>query len=196
MIRPPPRSTRTDTLFPYTTLFRSVGTFGSLRVVENIDKVRIYGVEGDLNWRVSQWLSLFASANYTNSRIERNQTRPYTVGNEAPLTPKYTINAGGQVKLPLSNRLTLLGRVDGRVTGPTWFSAVQDNDVPSYFGIANFRNSQRDTFTTVNARLGIQRGDLSLNAYVANLFDAKYFKDSAVTPEFGDRKSTRLNSSH
>src|SRR3546814_14121341 len=24
MIRPPPRSTRTDTLFPYTTLFRSV----------------------------------------------------------------------------------------------------------------------------------------------------------------------------
>src|SRR3546814_19005766 len=26
MIRPPPRSTRTDTLFPYTTLFRSQGT--------------------------------------------------------------------------------------------------------------------------------------------------------------------------
>src|SRR3546814_17659284 len=25
MLRPPPRSTRTDTLFPYTTLFRSVG---------------------------------------------------------------------------------------------------------------------------------------------------------------------------
>src|SRR3546814_4724226 len=27
MIRRPPRSTRTDTLFPYTTLFRSVGLF-------------------------------------------------------------------------------------------------------------------------------------------------------------------------
>src|SRR3546814_16622432 len=27
MIRRPPRSTRTDTLFPYTTLFRSVGKF-------------------------------------------------------------------------------------------------------------------------------------------------------------------------
>src|SRR3546814_20319497 len=26
MIRPPPRSTRTDTLFPYTTLFRSIST--------------------------------------------------------------------------------------------------------------------------------------------------------------------------
>src|SRR3546814_15481754 len=28
MIRRPPRSTRTDTLFPYTTLFRSVGDLG------------------------------------------------------------------------------------------------------------------------------------------------------------------------
>src|SRR3546814_10180334 len=31
MIRRPPRSTRTDTLFPYTTLFRSVQLFGFAR---------------------------------------------------------------------------------------------------------------------------------------------------------------------
>src|SRR3546814_1594039 len=31
MIRRPPRSTRTDTLFPYTTLFRSSATFSSQR---------------------------------------------------------------------------------------------------------------------------------------------------------------------
>src|SRR3546814_2137020 len=31
MIRPPPRSTRTDTLFPYTTLFRSPGRARSVR---------------------------------------------------------------------------------------------------------------------------------------------------------------------
>src|SRR3546814_2316816 len=30
MIRRPPRSTRTDTLFPYTTLFRSIASIGSL----------------------------------------------------------------------------------------------------------------------------------------------------------------------
>src|SRR3546814_14018512 len=30
MIRRPPRSTRTDTLFPYTTLFRSVGRHGGV----------------------------------------------------------------------------------------------------------------------------------------------------------------------
>src|SRR3546814_395919 len=32
MIRRPPRSTRTDTLFPYTTLLRSAGDAGQLRV--------------------------------------------------------------------------------------------------------------------------------------------------------------------
>src|SRR3546814_7797126 len=32
MIRRPPRSTRTDTLFPYTTLFRSASWIGSVRL--------------------------------------------------------------------------------------------------------------------------------------------------------------------
>src|SRR3546814_18991447 len=38
MIRRPPRSTRTDTLFPYTTLFRSTGTYiignGAVAVID------------------------------------------------------------------------------------------------------------------------------------------------------------------
>src|SRR3546814_11590831 len=33
MIRRPPRSTRTDTLFPYTTLFRSIGNWSALHLL-------------------------------------------------------------------------------------------------------------------------------------------------------------------
>src|SRR3546814_4872481 len=36
MIRRPPRSTRTDTLFPYTTLFRSVGLTPMVSMLETI----------------------------------------------------------------------------------------------------------------------------------------------------------------
>src|SRR3546814_3048816 len=36
MIRHPPRSTRTDTLFPYTTLFRSVEVAGYARRVDDL----------------------------------------------------------------------------------------------------------------------------------------------------------------
>src|SRR3546814_4193749 len=54
MIRRPPRSTRTDTLFPYTTLFRSLGAGGAERVISLIAahwvkkgwKVRIIAFDG------------------------------------------------------------------------------------------------------------------------------------------------------
>src|SRR3546814_1677875 len=42
MIRRPPRSTRTDTLFPYTTLFRSnLGTSGSIQAQSGASAVQI-----------------------------------------------------------------------------------------------------------------------------------------------------------
>src|SRR3546814_11043050 len=37
MIRPPPRSTRTDTLFPYTTLFRSTVQFAREHEFQGLD---------------------------------------------------------------------------------------------------------------------------------------------------------------
>src|SRR3546814_13504905 len=39
MIRRPPRSTRTDTLFPYTTLFRSLGNFCEV-IYQQLDEYR------------------------------------------------------------------------------------------------------------------------------------------------------------
>src|SRR3546814_4377705 len=44
MIRRPPRSTRTDTLFPYTTLFRSGGEeIAAPRVIANVGPKLLYG---------------------------------------------------------------------------------------------------------------------------------------------------------
>src|SRR3546814_15116068 len=43
MIRRPPRSTRTDTLFPYTTLFRSVAHAGLAGVVAHDRADRLFG---------------------------------------------------------------------------------------------------------------------------------------------------------
>src|SRR3546814_3238088 len=45
MIRRPPRSTRTDTLFPYTTLFRS-DVIGSLRTFAGLDRLVLGGGDG------------------------------------------------------------------------------------------------------------------------------------------------------
>src|SRR3546814_6292242 len=41
MIRPPPRSTRTDTLFPYTTLFRSAADAAAWRAIPQQLRLRL-----------------------------------------------------------------------------------------------------------------------------------------------------------
>jgi iron complex outermembrane receptor protein len=163
-----------------------VGDFGLLRATSNIDKVRIYGAEASLNYRVMPGLTVFASGNALNGRIMKNAARPYTVGNKDPAAPDFQINAGAQLEKPLTDRITLNARTDVRVTGPTAFSTVQNNTVPTIFGVdANYKNSTRATFTTVNVRLGVDVGNFSVSAFATNLFDKHYVEDVVVAPEFG-----------
>src|SRR3546814_15265222 len=50
MIRRPPRSTRTDPLFPYPTLFRSLGSFATVYLPDGADQAaiikRLAGLDG------------------------------------------------------------------------------------------------------------------------------------------------------
>lgn len=164
-----------------------VGPFGQLRVVENIDRVEILGIEGSLNYRLVSGWTIFASANYTDSKIKENATRPYTVGNRSPDTALFTVNAGTQVNAEIGRDLTLNGRFEGRLTGPTWFSAVQQNSVPNIFpfGPGNFSNTQRDTYLVLNGQVGLQRGRFGINVYASNLLNEKFLGEAIVTPEFG-----------
>src|SRR3546814_3350067 len=65
MIRRPPRSTRTDTLFPYTTLFRSrqrPAAIGIRRVPEVVDDQRHLGVAGRSEEHTSELQSLMRTS--------------------------------------------------------------------------------------------------------------------------------------
>src|SRR3546814_3948591 len=73
MIRRPPRSTRTDTLFPYTTLFRSVPEGASLSVNEGVEKrqrMLLFGVGGLLLTAAVYWL--FFTGNTDEGRSEEH----------------------------------------------------------------------------------------------------------------------------
>ncbi|MBB6124876.1 TonB-dependent receptor [Sphingobium subterraneum] len=163
-----------------------VGDFGQLRVISNIDKVRIWGLESSLNVRLMKGLSVFGTANYTDSKIKKNSSRPYTVGNKSPATPDFTLNFGTQVSMPLNDALTFNFRADARMVGPTPFHTVQDNTVPTIFALpANYKNSTRATYTTVNVRAGIETDHWSLSAYATNLFNQRSIEEAVVAPEFG-----------
>lgn len=177
-----------------------VGSFGLLRVVSNIDLVDLKGAEFNLNIRPVKGIRLFGSANYTDSSIKRNSVRPETVGNESPYTAKYTVNLGADAETAVTSGLSLFGRVDYRLTGPTWFSTVQNNTVPTLFsgllpisalqlpaavGNANYSKTRRDAFGIVNLRVGAHFGQYTLAVYADNLLDKQYLNEVIPAAEFG-----------
>lgn len=176
-----------------------VGPFGLLRVVSNIDRVKIQGAELGAQYKVMPGLSLEASGAVTDSTIKRNKVRPDTVGNEAPYTPEYTWNLAAQYDRPLTSALSLTSRIDIRGTGPTWFHVVQAQSNPTVFepvfgpvlGRANYSLTRRDEYTTVDLRVGIHTDRWSITAYGQNIFDERYLSEVIPAPEFGGSFATQ-----
>ncbi|WND03480.1 TonB-dependent receptor [Temperatibacter marinus] len=177
-----------------------VGTFGLLRVVSNMDKVDIYGAELDINYAVNENIRVYAAGNITDSEIKGNSSRPDTVGNKAPYTADYTLNAGIDFDFDINEDMAFFARADAQFVGPTWFHTVQGGDRPTIFmplfelgfgpgagalGTANYANARRDAYETVNLRVGIRGESWTFTAYADNLFDTKYLEEVIPAPEFG-----------
>jgi len=177
-----------------------VGTFGLLRVVSNLDEVEITGVELGASYHATDNLRFYAGANFVDSEIKKNSSRPDTVGNESPYTPDYTFNVGGNFDFPLSNGLNIFGRVDAQFIGETWFHTVQTGQRPTIFmplfelgfgagagalGIADYSNAQRDSYFTVDVRAGLEGERWSVAAFAFNVTDEKYLEEVIPAPEFG-----------
>ena len=163
-----------------------VGTFGLLRVVNNIDEVEIMGVEGSLKYDVGNDLSVFGSFNYLDSEITANSARVSTVGNKSPYTSEYTINIGADYTKELNNGSELTARLDYRVTGPTVFHTVQGVNTSQWasFAPGDFSIAERDEYGVVNARIGISNGNLKVTAFARNLFDEKFLAEVIPAAEF------------
>src|SRR3546814_13471786 len=115
MIRPPPRSTRTAPLFPYTTLFRSVsatyfhrdthnqidfdlGTF----TYANIARARASGVEIGIALRPVDAFTV--GANYTYTRA-RNRTPGANFGHDLARRPRETVNLSADYRFPFALKI-------------------------------------------------------------------------------------------
>jgi len=177
-----------------------VGSFGLLRVVSNIDRVDIKGAEINLTGKIVDGWKVFGSFNVTDSEIKKNASRPYTVGNKSPYTADWTINLGSEITAPLSDSAKLLFRADYRITGPTWFHSVQDQERPTIFsallpisalaapgfvGNARYDVAQRDAFGVLNLRAGINLERYRIAVFAENLLDRRYISEAIPAIEFG-----------
>ena len=163
-----------------------VGSFGLLRVVNNIDEVEIMGVEGSLKYDVSNDLAVFGSFNYLDSEITANSARASTVGNKSPYTSEYTINIGADYSYMMNNGSEFSARLDYRVTGPTVFHTVQGVTTSQWasFAPSDFSIAERDEYGVMNARIGITNGNLKVTAFARNLFDEKFLAEVIPAAEF------------
>jgi iron complex outermembrane recepter protein len=166
------------------------GPFGLLRIVTNIDRVDIKGIEADFHWRATHNFGVHGSAGYTDTEIKAYAVRPYTVGNKVPYVPDYTGNLGLDYSVPVGATLNLVARVDENFIGKTWFSTVQDNRLPNFFtalgfGEGDFRNQYRKAYATTDARLGVESGQWAVTAWAHNLTDKKFLEEIIPAPEFG-----------
>ena len=162
------------------------GPFGLLRVVTNIDRATLKGVEGDVRWQATRYLSLFAGIGTVDSRIDAYSGRPYTVGNAVPYAPKYTGDAGADLKIPVNDHWSVLAHVDMSAVGKTWFGPVQDNQVQTVFGVpGDFSKTYRDPYQLYNARLGMQSEHWNVTIWGRNLGDKQYLAEVIPAPEFG-----------
>ncbi|MFM9853811.1 MAG: TonB-dependent receptor [Sphingomonadaceae bacterium] len=177
-----------------------VGSFGLLRVVSNIDRVDVKGFELNTSAKIVTGWSVFGGFNLTDSEIKRNSSRTYTVGNKSPYTADYTINLGTQIDAPLSDAIKVLMRADYRITGPTVFHTVQNQNRPTVFsallpaslfaappvvGNGDYSAARRDAFGVMNLRFGLEGKSWTLTAFADNLFDRKYISEAIPAIEFG-----------
>jgi iron complex outermembrane receptor protein len=170
-----------------------VGPFGLLRVVENIDEVDIFGIEGSVTWDAAEWLDLYVGANWNDTEIKKNTARPDTVGNDSPYTPDYTANLGAYLSFPVGNNLNFFTNLDVSAIGKTWFHVVQDQTRPIGFELVlgapiapgEYSVARRDAYALANLRLGFENEYWTAALWVTNLTDEEYLEENIPAPEFG-----------
>src|SRR3546814_12265701 len=109
MIRRPPRSTRTDTLFPYTTLCRSINDANeSVFTVNGLQRNK--GIEFSLDGEPVKGLRVIAGLSITDAKQSRTQGGA-TDGLDAIGVPAYTAHVNVEWDLGFLPGVTLPGRL-------------------------------------------------------------------------------------
>ena len=169
------------------------GPFGLLRSVTTIDEMYVQGFEADFTFAAAEGLTLYGGVGLLDSEIEKNRNRPLSEGNDVPQAPETTGNLGVEFVYPAFGNVDFVSRVDWQYTGEMWFHTLQGEQTPTIwnnlFGAPVFNQdlskSSRDSFSTVDARIGLEADNWSVTAWGRNLTDEEYLQEVIPAPEFG-----------
>jgi iron complex outermembrane recepter protein len=146
----------------------------------NAGKAESYGVEAQLRWTPTDWLTAFGTYAFNHSRFQTGARE----GNRFRLSPDHSASAGLALSVPA-------GPVKIDFTpSVTWQSKVffdDDNDLPALqTGLLvpdTVQDEYQNGYALVDARLGLETADgrWRLEGFVTNLFEQNYVKDAGNT---------------
>src|SRR3546814_4874800 len=207
MIRRPPRSTRTDTLFPYTTLFRSIGPDRARRpgflAIDDIVIAVTHGLAADR--RHVRTRARFRPAlrpDVLSRRHARQKARLLLVGtvfHQRRRQQEYAILVDAQrcVRAPV---FLFEDQPFDQVTAAPAVLLGPGHRAPTAFEQLGFPIAMRGKAGLgIEARQGLlwhMRRKPAANFLAEFILPLRVFQSHACTPCARDRKSTRLNSSH
>jgi iron complex outermembrane receptor protein len=132
-----------------------------LMVASNAGKAHSYGAEIEAKYKPLRELTLFGA--FGIIRGEYDEYMGYGgvdySGNELKSTPQYSLNLGGQY----------------RHSSGFYFGLDVAGYGKTYFNEDNGDTSERDPYTTVNAKAGMELTNWDFYVYAKNLFDEEYF---------------------
>ena len=129
-------------------------SFGFLTI--NAEEGRTKGLEADVQWLPSDSWLLYASVGVLDTEFIRFDDAPGLEGREHAHAPDFTLAAGASYSHPSG----VFARLD--------VSARDD----FYFDVSHDQRSQ--SYELVNARVGYEQDDWTLQLWVRNLFDETY----------------------
>ena len=139
--------------------------------LDNISKVDIYGVEGELDWSVLQDLTLFANYTFNISKVAEDENNAELEGNYLPNDPRHKVHIGFRYHNP---------------------KFVNVSAVANYYADIYYDNEnalKTGDYWTVDASISrkfLNRFTVYLNA--ENIFDKEY--PIFVSPSAGDTIAT------
>ncbi|HWU01733.1 MAG TPA: TonB-dependent receptor [Novosphingobium sp.] len=151
------------------------GTVGLYSGYANTGAVDLWGLEGDVSWKVNRLITIDAAAAYNASRIIRYVNNQYTTlygissfyGKEMPNMSKYSANVG----------VTFGGDVRG-MTDAKWFLRG-DWNFKSGMWVDQANITRTPDLHLFNARLGMSKGKISGSLFMNNIFNNHTYVSAA-----------------
>ena len=175
------------------------GPFGLLRAVTTIDELSIRGFEMDFQAQLTDDFQVYGGLGLIDSEIKENRNRPLSVGNKAPQTPETSITLGAMYEYNITSEIVMTTRLDWQYVGETFFHTLQGEQTPTiwdFFGTLgggvppgphsqDFSNASRDSYSTLNLRVGLDAENWNVAVWGRNITDEQYLQEVIPAPEFG-----------